>query len=1136
MSLLHAIRSGETYRGQIRAILTVGQGESVGPIMGSADSCPNEIGPLGSQFVKWAGCNALSSGQSAAIAAIMEGSSSVVLSGPGRSGLTFAGLVAATSKTADRFEDALCVAPSRKILQRWRNEYETGLNGIKTDTGFFTPIFCDDLSNADHDRRPIAGRLVLTSMEAWLDRLARSPDLDWLAHYDFLFLDSIEDLLAGADFVATTVIAHAIAAVRETKPGFQVCVSCARFEGNARFAADLLAVSQVDVFECDSREGEKTLVLWSAPLDRERFGGEIKPGDFFDDLVGLCSMLSSMGLPILLYDGSTMFCRSERDELAQRVADQCEAPYIRFCATLHEWVDPDGFQDEALGRDDARAVPVRICLGLQVPLGVLRDRLRSVSSTDALILLVEARTPCASLHRHAMSRRQAGLSAGLPPECRFFDNALQIGFQKALDCIDDQEAFRLRKRYLDAHGVDTLTQRQMDWARNAWERLKTGCLEFSQQTVAMENWTPLNVSVNAAVAREEAGLQLMPGMIPTDFYPGALVTHGDRRYQVIRPGKDLRQPWVDAELQATTDVERETSRIYTVVLNGEGMDEPLNLQLDRVLFPGVRYDVRPAQIEETVTGFETVGRFSSDLHRIGGAIAPVTFPARRSDVLLIRPMPEILNASGMASLCALLPDAVAMRMVMRRHALACVMLDAEGRMCADDAQAPAILAVYARDPMDHATIDSLSTAGVLQDVLRMALAILLACPCSDGCPSCLYAVRLPPAWRERKEKDGLTRSLGRLLGYNEAEMVADDRRQMRKIERIADRLRDLLVPHQLCLQLDMDFPTPVTLRHLVGKIAEQNPHAAGLFTGDAVYVRPNFSEAAYIGLLSHEYMHQWQHVYLKSDLQAANPDNIEDPENILFPAYGKNNWSCRGHLYIEGSAEWTAFRVADVFNLKSTMTGLSSARGNEYGEGFQHVLWLERKYGIHRMLDMLRNDRPDASVYCDFESQANRKVALYEASLLYAALSDSALPIIESGGLACCNTRGDWPYYTRVSHFRSSYRMFTRDDNTEKLPDLEEKDVRRPEEKSEPKKKTADQLAAELLDVSVGVCLDANQSAKDILADLGLNCADCACNRGDNSCTLRSVAYMHSNADRSAQALGEELAHKIAELLLSGHD
>lgn len=1101
-----------------------------GPVIGEGVPISGIGSPSSAVFLSELGCEMLSKGQYDGISASLGASSCVMLSGPGGAGLTLAGMTAAVSVAADRLLDVLCVAPCRNTLKQWQREYAGALAVVSEEHGFLDPLFCEELPLFERDVRKYSGRIVLTCLESFQDRLAQAPDLKWLTAYGFVLLDSIDALLARSR--SATAIANALSAVRDRNPDLRVCLTCLRFEDNSRFAADLAGMESVDTFECESREGAKTFVLWSAPLDREKFGGTIEPGGFFEDLVSLCSILARSGRAILLYDPAGIFCRAERDHLVQQVTDGPHATSIEFCedVTRFAYPRPEGTVASAVNTEEE---PVRVCLGLQMPIGVLRDRLRAVAEPETLVVIVEARTPAAGLHRHAMSRQQAGLSSGLPSECRFLDNGLRIGMHNALRCVDSGDAFRLRKRYLDSNQIKHLTKTDMDWTRHAWSDLLAGRLACSMMSLRLGVLDPLDLSIETA-AGVTATDEDESGRIPTDYYPGALVIVGGRRYQVIRTGPDLRRPWQGAEMQPAGDLDRETSRLFTVTFKLQSEVHSLFADLQNTLFPGVTYGCRTAAIQETVDGFETLGRFSGDLHRIGGSITPIQYPSWISRVLLVKIDDQMRKGpESLASLCAILPDAIALRLVTPRNELACVMLDEDGRMCRDSGQRPVAVALYARDPMDHAAMDILGTAGFLIDAFRMALALLLACPCSDGCACCINMTRLPVTWRERIDKDGLTRLLGRLLGYSEAEMVADDRHQMRALERVVDRVRDVVVPHQFRNQLGLDFPVPVTLRHLVGRLAAQHPDALGIFTGDAVYLRPDLRESTYIGMIAHEYMHQWQRDYLDPDLEKANGENIEDPDNVLFPAYHPGSWNCRGTLYVEGGAEWLRFRVADAYNLKTTMEQTADGfRGNEYGEGFQHVIWLERKYGVHELIAMMRKDRPDTSIYKDFSSNPNPKTALYEASLLYAALSDSALDLVEQGGFACCESRGDWPFYTRVSHYRAQ----SREAGMAKLPDLETPLKGSTPDKSEVRRKTHEELVPEMLAVSISVCLDAAPAVAGILAGMGLKCAGCVCSRGDRHCSLRTVAYMHSNATTSARKLGESLAKEIGSILVGQFD
>jgi ATP-dependent helicase YprA (DUF1998 family) len=224
--------------------------------------------------------------------------------------------------------------------------------------------------------------------------------------------------------------------------------------------------------------------------------------------------------------------------------------------------------------------------------------------------------------------------------------------------------------------------------------------------------------------------------------------------------------------------------------------------------------------------------------------------------------------------------------------------------------------------------------GRIKDLLERAYEILLRCSCHAGCPNCLRIFEcrnLPP--NDALEKDSTLRLLGQLLGRTgESERVIRDRTEPITDEGTARALRDRVL-EVLGHKLGMDFDKVTPL------VVDSSLSVAGQWDGSRVAVRP-MTEASLIEVIAHEYAHDWQ-------LGGGNiAEKLRHPSNV--PQEGK--------LFVEGFAEWVAFRTLDFFGLEESARrfGLHGRAVNEYSAGFEVLRLIEEQAGVAGVMDFIR--------------------------------------------------------------------------------------------------------------------------------------------------------------------------------------
>ncbi|MDA1095997.1 MAG: DUF1998 domain-containing protein, partial [Chloroflexi bacterium] len=901
--------------------------------------------------------------------------------------------------------------PDSNSLNQIKTAYDAALSALCGEFDFLRVVWAFDDHPFPAGANAPDRHIIVATAETLREMLTADRSAVWARRFSVIYADDLDAYCRPESSPLVATLRRLIWRAKTSGVLSALVGSVGRFAGNTHFIDTMLGVSGAKGVSDTSLQKRKRLVLWSSILDRESYGRQVVPVPQEEDLRCLLQMLLDMQSDAVLFDPTGMVTQADLNTLCGNVSSPKVSERICLAHTEQEL---RAFARKE-GSDVAMVVP-----GLAYPVGWYCDRLDAVKE-DAHVFLVESRTAFSNLHGHiaraisfksepdipvaALNVGQSGQSLALVPA--YPDEAgLRAGILDELESRGPNEREAL-----------TTEQATEIFGANTGEILST-CHVPRRERRSLREWIPVTAHEEVLRRGAEPGAQgrSASSLPPTECYPGSIVLLDGHRWEVLAPGPDPSDPWTQVRTQSCADNRVRTHRRYSVEFLHPVRDAVYSMKADRPLVGESRFGSHTVRIRETVHAFDRYIVFAGDRQSEKHTIPPITFAPWLAHVLFVS-LPDESRSSGLAAaLTRLLPTAIRMRFVVDANAFEIVALTADGVPASNDEGASGLL-IYARYPGNFAIARALSNASALKDVLSYSLWILLACPCAVGCENCLgagFSSEDKPI-----HKDSVIRALGALLTHVEASRIADDRKGMSQLERLQSRVLDRIAPGLFATQLGLRMDAPVPLRWMEGEVAKEHSGCQGVYTGKAVYVQKGLLETEYIGLLAHEYGHQLQHrgdLTIAPDLQRANGDNIEDEANVLFPVC-KPDWDhCHAVLYVEGTAQWIQFRVLDVFNLKQDMIRTQARKHDEYGEGFQHVLWLERRYGIRGMLDMIAGK---ATLYRDDHAD---KQTLYNRSGLYAALEDSASHLRLAGGLRCCDAHQDWPFYVRVSHFRALAR------------------------------------------------------------------------------------------------------------------
>lgn len=105
-----------------------------------------------------------------------------------------------------------------------------------------------------------------------------------------------------------------------------------------------------------------------------------------------------------------------------------------------------------------------------------------------------------------------------------------------------------------------------------------------------------------------------------------------------------------------------------------------------------------------------------------------------------------------------------------------------------------------------------------------------------------------------------------------------------------------------------------------------------------------------VGLISHEYAHDWE-------IREGNMSpNLFDPSYIHIDFF---NLDRKETIFAEGFAEWVAFKTLDFYGLDYVMETYGYSRFARHGysvysEGFEVLKWIEDHDGLEAVLQFIK--------------------------------------------------------------------------------------------------------------------------------------------------------------------------------------
>lgn len=209
------------------------------------------------------------------------------------------------------------------------------------------------------------------------------------------------------------------------------------------------------------------------------------------------------------------------------------------------------------------------------------------------------------------------------------------------------------------------------------------------------------------------------------------------------------------------------------------------------------------------------------------------------------------------------------------------------------------------------------------------------CICEDGCFNCLFDTRFQSRTKksEYPSKNSVFRILASLNRYEGIEDII----KVRATNNIIDNasLNEILVCwRETILNIFKErFEFVINDQYSISR-ANLDSNILGLcnYNNKIISISNTLAPLHLIvEVIAHEYTHNWQNEHMSKTLKESN-----------IPFDGK--------LFIEGFAQWVAFRVMDYFGIHSNLTeitlrGVDVLNPDEYGLGFRICRFIEEKYG-----------------------------------------------------------------------------------------------------------------------------------------------------------------------------------------------
>lgn len=221
------------------------------------------------------------------------------------------------------------------------------------------------------------------------------------------------------------------------------------------------------------------------------------------------------------------------------------------------------------------------------------------------------------------------------------------------------------------------------------------------------------------------------------------------------------------------------------------------------------------------------------------------------------------------------------------------------------------------------------------------------CICQDGCFNCLLDTR----YEERGMltdplgKNKLFKILAKLRNEDNIDELISVRANKHKISNLS--FQEIITNwRKLILEIFKSRMSFLIEDVFIIKKAKLEPTILGTCSlkNQEILINETLSPLnVIVEVIAHEYTHNWQAENMSKSLQEKS-----------LPFDGK--------LYVEGFAQWVAFRIMDYLghhvNLKSiTLRGVDSTNIDEYGLGFRICRHIEEQYGSSYLIEFIKKGK-----------------------------------------------------------------------------------------------------------------------------------------------------------------------------------
>jgi hypothetical protein len=257
--------------------------------------------------------------------------------------------------------------------------------------------------------------------------------------------------------------------------------------------------------------------------------------------------------------------------------------------------------------------------------------------------------------------------------------------------------------------------------------------------------------------------------------------------------------------------------------------------------------------------------------------------------------------------------------------------------------APALV-VYDALPGGTGVADWLGTGNNLEQVLAKAFDVLVACPCTRGCPGCLHIPNCHTSPLDAEcslDKMQTIQTLGRVLAIDTTSTIKHRTESIELSEvvhQLAEHLYDYVFPHKL----DMNIGEPAEAVVILPDEAHEELRGRCYYSmaENRVCVLPCRHDQM-MTTLAHEYAHNWQR-------KGTAPMSSALMDAAHVPYFD-------GKLFIEGFAQWVEYKVAEYYEMRWDLDQIQFHHYDEYSEGFQVLRWIEQQAGSGKVMEFIRS-------------------------------------------------------------------------------------------------------------------------------------------------------------------------------------